>query len=151
MKETLCVYIAFLKALQTWFHAAHHVAHGCSQAGDHALLYGVIYVSLGETLDGAIEKSIALTDCVDIADPYTILHSALEVLDGWKSPHLCGSDELAMFALEYEMTYLDVVEAIFASVERSGKLTLGLNDFLSASANEHEGFVYKLKQRSKPN
>lgn len=151
MKEILCVYVAFLKALQSWFHAAHHVAHGCSQAGDHALLYGEIYTSIGETLDGAVEKSIGLTDCVDIADPATILHGALEILESWKSPHLCDSDEMAMLALEYEMTYLDVVEAIFASVERSGKLTLGLNDFLSASANQHEGFVYRLKQRSKPN
>ena len=148
-KSTFTLYIAVLKAMQSWFHAAHHVTKGVGFAGDHELLYGQIYASISTTLDGAIEKGIGITECEDVADPMAILKGASDVLGGWKQPHLLSADEIARCALEIEVDYIDTVEEIFAALEDAGHLTLGFNDFLAASANEHEGFVYKLRQRTR--
>lgn len=148
-KPIFGLYIHLLKAMQSWFHAAHHVTRGVGFAGDHALLYGEIYASLGETLDGAIEKAIGITECEDVADPVEILKGACDILAEWRQPHMLSADEIAKCALEIEVDYLDTVEEIFAMLEEADCLSLGFNDFLAASANQHEGFVYKLRQRSR--
>ena len=42
-----------------------------------------------------------------------------------------------------------MLEILFKELESSGELSLGLNDFLAASANSHENHVYLLQQRVK--
>jgi hypothetical protein len=148
-KPVFSLYIALLKAMQSWFHSAHHVTRGVGFAGDHVLIYGEIYSSIGGTLDGAIEKGIGITECEDVADPVAILTAACDVLGGWRQPHMLSADEIAKQALAIEIDYLDTVEEIFTTLEEAGCLSLGFNDFLAATSNEHEGFVYKLRQRSK--
>jgi hypothetical protein len=148
-KTTFSLYIAVLKAMQSWYHAAHHVTRGVGFAGDHELLYGEIYGSINKTLDGAIEKGIGITECEDVADPLKIMKEACDILAGWRQPHQLSADEIAKCALEIEIDYIDTVEEIFAALEDAECLTLGFNDFLAASANEHESFVYKLRQRTR--
>ena len=56
---------------------------------------------------------------------------------------------IAGAALQLEQDYLQATDELFRTLEQMGSLPLGLNDFLAASANKHDTFVYKLTQRVK--
>lgn len=149
VKELLCAYVSLVKAMQGWFHAAHHVVKGTGFAGDHELLYSEIYGAFTGDLDGIIEKSIGLTGDENIACPLKIAEGSLEVMRGWKTPSGQSSETIAKCALELELDFIDVSESLFELLDEAGVLSLGLNDFLAALANKHEGFVYKLRQRTR--
>ena len=149
LKTTLVLYIAMIKAMHSWFHAAHHVTRGTGFAGDHALLYTEIYEAYEGALDTAIEKAIGLMDDQSVADPCSILAGACDILGDYKTPITCSSMEIAIHALKAEKDFLALTEQVFKGLESCGCLSLGLNDFLAATANQHETFVYKLQQRVK--
>lgn len=149
LKTSLVLYIAMIKAMHSWFHAAHHVTRGTGFAGDHALLYSDIYQAFEDNLDGAIEKAIGLLDDQGVADPGSILMGACDILHDYKSPVTCSSMEIAIHALKAEKDFVALTEKVFQGLESTGSLSLGLNDFLAATANQHETFVYKLQQRVK--
>jgi hypothetical protein len=73
----------------------------------------------------------------------------MKILAGYPSPETLTSLAIASTALQVERDYLQVVDELFKSMEEMGALPLGLNDFLAASANKHDTFVYKLVQRVK--
>lgn len=149
LKTSLVLYIAMIKAMHSWFHAAHHVTRGTGFAGDHALLYSDVYQAFEDNLDGAIEKAIGLLDDQSVADPCAILRGACDILMDYKSPVTCSSMEIAIHALKAEKDFVKLTETVFQGLEGAGCLSLGLNDFLAATANQHETFVYKLQQRVK--
>jgi len=149
LKTALVLYIAMIKAMHSWFHAAHHVTRGTGFSGDHALLYSEIYQAYEDNLDGAIEKAIGLLDDQGVADPNSILTGACDILRDYKSPVTCSSMEIAIHGLKAEKDFVALTEQIFKGLESTGNLSLGLNDFLAAAANQHETFVYKLQQRVK--
>jgi hypothetical protein len=141
-------YISFIRAAYNWFHAAHHVTSGTGFSGDHAL-YAEIYEDYLEVLDGIIEKSVGTCGIENIAAPLPTLKLSLEILAGYPSPESLTSLAIASAALKIERDYLEVVEEFFTTLESLGQLPLGLNDFLAASANKHDTYVYKLTQRVK--
>ena len=149
LKTSLVLYIAMIKAMHSWFHAAHHVTRGTGFAGDHALLYTEIYEAYEGNLDTAIEKAIGLLDDQGVADPHSILMGACDILGDYKTPVTCSSMEIAVHGLKAEKDFVALTEKIFKGLESTGNLSLGLNDFLAATANQHETFVYKLQQRIK--
>lgn len=149
LPEVLCAYISLVKAMQAWFHAAHHVTKGSCFAGDHELIYGDIYATINQDLDGIIEKSIGLTQDEMIACPIKIMSGALEIIESWSHPNNQSAEAIAKQALEIELEFVDLTEAMFEVLEGSGDLSLGLNNFLSGLADKHESFIYKLNQRSK--
>jgi DNA-binding ferritin-like protein len=141
-------YIAFIRAAYHWFHAAHHVTSGTGFHGDHEL-YAEIYGDYVEILDGAIEKSIGTCGVEVAAAPLPSLAMAINFLQRYPSPETLTSLAIASTALQVEKDYLGVVDELFTALESAGALPLGLNDFLAASANKHDVFVYKLTQRVK--
>jgi len=149
LKTSLVLYIAMIKAMHSWFHAAHHVTRGTGFAGDHTLLYSEIYEAFEDNLDAAVEKAIGLCDDQSVADPCSILEGACDILRDYKTPVVCSSAEIALHALKAEKDFVVLTEKIFKGLESTGCLSLGLNDFLAATANQHETFVYKLQQRVK--
>lgn len=142
-------YVAALRAMQLWYHGAHHITRGVGFSGDHATIYGDFYAKIEEEFDGAVEKALGLSNNEDLACPLCITSMANTVISNYPSPAKCTSLAIASAALEMEKDYLELVETMYSELKDAGAMTLGLDDFLMASANEHEGHVYKLQQRVK--
>ena len=146
--DYLIAYIGYLRAAYHWFHSAHHVTRGVGFNGDH-LLFANIYNDYILLIDGATEKAIGLTNDENVANPLKTLQIACDVLSQYPAPTLSTSLGIAATALQWEKDYIALVEELFAFLEESDCLSLGLNDFLAATANQHERFVYQLQQRVK--
>lgn len=146
--DVLSAFISYVRAAYHWFHAAHHSTSGTAFNGDHDL-YAEIYEDYLAVLDGIIEKSIGSCGFESAAAPLHSLKLVVKILEGYPSPETLTSLAIASTALQFERDYLSVVEELFKSLESTGSLPLGLNDFLAASANKHDVFVYKLVQRVK--
>lgn len=142
-------YLGMLRAMHLWFHGAHNVVRGAGFVGDHVDLFGKIYLGIQDEIDGAIEKAIGVTGDEGLGCPMHITSMALQVLSSYPSPPAISSLAMAAVGLEMEKHYLEAVEVLFKELEDAGVLTLGLNDYLAASANAHETNVYLLQQRVK--
>ena len=149
LKTRMAQYAAMCRAMELWFHAAHHTTRGTAFFGDHADLYGTLYDKSHSDFDDAVEKAIGLTNDEGIANPLTITTTACKVLANYPTPTNCTALSMASTALEIEKDYIELVTAIFHELEGAGSLSLGLDDMLMATVNEHEGHVYKLQQRVK--
>lgn len=149
LKTRLSQYIGLLRGMQLWYHAAHHVTRGTGFFGDHADLYGTLYNDLTEDFDNAVEKAIGLTNDEEMANPCKITEMALQVLHKFPCPPTLTALALASTALELEKSHNELVTAMFHDLENAGCLSLGLDDMLMATVNDHEGYVYKLQQRVK--
>lgn len=142
-------YIAMLRAMQLWYHGAHHATRGASFAADHATLFSELYQNLGEEVDSAIEKAVGISNDEQMSCPKCITALASQVINKYPSPATITSLAIAATALQLEKDYLTLNKAVFEELESADCLTLGLNDYLMASYNAHEGHVYKLQQRVK--
>ena len=142
-------YLGSLRATQLWFHAAHNLTKGTGFAGDHVNLYGQMYLQLQEDFDVAVEKAIGLTQDENIGCPIKITSDALNILQEVPSPSGMPAADIAITALAFIQNHIRVLTEIFSSLEESGSLPLGLNDFLAASANRYDTYVYLLAQRIK--
>ena len=146
--EYLTAYIGYLRGAYHWFHSAHHVTRGVGFPGDHDL-YSDIYTSYLGLIDGTIEKAVGLTNVESCAAVLPTLSIACQVVERYPCPTGLTSLGIASTALQVEKDFLGVTEELFKTLETAGQLSLGLNDFLAATANSHETFVYKLQQRMK--
>lgn len=149
LKKRMSQYIGLLRGMQLWYHAAHHVTRGASFFGDHADAYGKLYGELTDDFDKAVEKAIGLTNDEDMANPCNITEMALQVLHKFPCPPTLTSLALASTALEIEKAHNELVTAMFNELESAGCLSLGLDDMLMATVNDHEGHIYMLQQRVK--
>ena len=145
----LSQYIGMLRAMHLWFHGAHNTVRGAAFSGDHVSLFGKIYLAIQDEIDDAIEKAIGITGDEGMGCPMYITKMALQVMSNYPSPPAVSSLAMASIGLEMEKNYLEMVEQMFNELESVGALSLGLNDFLAASANTHEMHVYHLQQRVK--
>lgn len=149
LKTRMSQYIAMVRMMQLWYHAAHHLTRGVGFPGDHVTLFGEFYKAAEEEFDGAVEKAVGLTNDEDLGCPVCITSMTVKVMTKYPSPAKCTSLSIASTALQMENDYQMLVRAIFEDLESAGCLTLGLDDFLMANANAHEGHIYKLQQRIK--
>lgn len=149
MDDYILSYIGCTKAVEMWFHAAHHVTKYQSFSGDHIHLYGEIYETLSEEFDNLVEKAIGLFDNELFADPIYVSGLANKVLTDLQSPANCSSDEIARIGLDVMMMHLGMLENIYNYLEDHGELTIGFDDLLAASANKYEKYIYMLRQRNK--
>lgn len=149
MQEQMMGLLACLHTAQVWFHSAHLLTKGTGFAGDHVNIYGDIYTALLEDYDGAAEKAIGLTGDEGVACPHAIMAMSMEKLDKYRSPSDASAAAIADCALEIMHDLNDHVEEVFSSLESSGQLALGLNDFLAAAANDYTKYIYLLQQRTR--
>lgn len=142
-------YLGMLRAMHLWYHGAHHAVRGVSFSGDHVNLFGKLYLESQEEIDGAIEKAVGLTENEGVSCPVHITKLALQVLMKYPSPPNLTSVSMAATGLQLESDYLELVTQMFEDLDEAGALSLGLNDFLAATANAHEDRIYLLRQRVK--
>ena len=148
-EEIFSAYIGFLRAFHLWFHAAHNVAKGTGFAGDHASLYGPIYLEVQEAMDRVIEKGVGVFNSEGVACPIRITSDAMIVLSEWGSPVNQGPERIAELALHYAKDLVSLDEKVAMLLEEDGSLTFGLENLLAELADTHEGYVYLLNQRAK--
>jgi len=149
LKLRLGQYIGMVKAMHLWYHGAHHVTRGASFMADHPSLFGELYNALGDDYDAAVEKAIGVTNDENMGCPVINATRALQVMKNYPSPVKLTSLAMASTALQLEQDLIELVGAVFSELESSGAMSLGVNDFLMAAANDHESHVYKLQQRIK--
>jgi hypothetical protein len=138
-----------LRAMNLWFHGAHHLTKGTGFSGDHVNLYGTIYTGIAELIDGAIEKAIGLSGCEGVACPVSIASCALEHLHTYQSPVDCNALAIAAAGKQIIADHLAFLDGTYKVLKSQRLLTLGLDDFLMAQANTFETYLYLLGQRVK--
>lgn len=136
-----------IKAMEIWFHGAHHVTGGVGFSGDHINLYSKIYEDISDDFDEAAEKAIGLLS-EDIACPISVLDGANKVMASFETPCGKSSNEIAKIGLDIILKYITILSKIYESLKESDSLTLGLDDFIMSMSNDYEEIMYLLKQRS---
>ena len=142
-------YIAFTKAAENWYHAAHHVAKGPGFLSDHNDLYGELYKILGEHYDALIEKSIALSGSEQFACPIIQSKAVVLILEKYESPINKSAEEIVQLSLNLIASLINSLSSTYEYLESNSYLTLGLDDLLTSFANEYEKYLYFFGQRSK--
>lgn len=149
LESVLTTWLGRSRALQMWFHAAHHLVKGPTFSGDHTDLYERIYREITDNFDGDVEKAIGVTKCDDVACPCKHAEVAYSLLSSWQFPGVLTADALASTALTYVSEELCEIERMFQFLEMTGQMSLGLNDHLMQRANQYETFIYLLRRRAK--
>jgi hypothetical protein len=147
--EIMAAYIGFTRAFHLWMHAAHNVTKGTGFAGDHASLYGPIYIDVQDTIDRVIEKAIGVFDDEGLGCPMRITSDAMLVLNEWESPVGQAAERIADIALVYAKQFVTIDENAAETLRSMGALTYGLDNLLAELADTHEGYVYLIRQRTK--
>jgi DNA-binding ferritin-like protein len=137
--------LAHLRAGNLWYHGAHHVTVGAGFHGDHKF-YQKVYEQYEADFDRAAEKAIALLGPT-IAAPQAVSLRAAQLVQTMPAVSGLPGQSIAASALQVEKQTLTFVEKVFRDLEAGKRLSLGMNNFLSQLADDHETFVYKLGQR----
>jgi DNA-binding ferritin-like protein len=147
--EEIHEFIGSVKALENWFHGAHHVTKGMSFIADHDILYDKIYNFFGDYFDAIVEKLMALTGSEKIACPAVISRYTGEVLNQIPSPADKGSREIAEISFSIIIEHLREIERAYDYFEKFEIMTKGMDDLLASNYNEMETFVYFLQRKLK--
>jgi len=137
--------LAHLRAGNLWYHGAHHVTVGAGFNADHKF-YQKVYEQYEAEFDKAAEKAIAALGST-IAAPQAVSLRAAQLVQTMPAVAGLPGQSIAASALQVEKQTLAFVEKVFRDLETGKRLSLGMNNFLSQLADDHETFVYKLGQR----
>lgn len=149
LQKRLSQYLGMVRAMELWYHSAHHASRGTSFSGDHPNLFGDFYSFMLSEADAVIEKAVGTTNNEEMACPRKITSIALTVLSKYPTPVSTSSLATGSTALQIENDYIQLVTEIFKELDDAKLLSLGWNDFLMSSVNSHESHIYKLQQRVK--
>lgn len=138
--KTAALYISTLKAIYIIHQQNHWLAKGNSFYGDH-LLFQRIYESAQEDVDGAAEKLISIVgdECLDFKLQADLLNKVLN-----KYANLCNDPYSCSLAIEKD--FVKFSKVAYDCFEQEGKMTLGLDDFLMATASNRETSIYLLSR-----
>jgi len=125
-----------------WSHwTSHWQVKGNPYYGDHLLLER-IYTGMVPEIDTLAEKIVAMYGPEGV-DPICQARAMAGFLD------LQANPDPIQRALIVENYIQGELARVFKDLESYGALTLGLNDYLAATANTHETYLYLLKQRTR--
>jgi DNA-binding ferritin-like protein len=131
--------LAALRAAH-WSHwTSHWQTKGNPYYGDHLLLER-LYNAITPEIDTLAEKAVAFYGPVSV-DPVVQANMTADIL----AKHAVADPILR--ALRIEQVLQAMFKETFDTLEASGHLSLGLNDFIAATANAHETAIYLLQQR----
>jgi len=134
------LYVATLKAIALIHQHNHWTTKGNDFYGDH-LLFERLYDEKLDNVDAAAEKFIGLfgVECLEYGLQTQFLNKVLE-----KYKKLVG-DPLTM-SMVAEKDFLKFSQDAYNCFEEEGRLTIGLDDTISAIASKSEEAVYLLQQ-----
>jgi len=136
----MCQWLLALLRAQYWsYQQSHWQTRGRPYYGNH-LLFQRLYESVTDHVDGLAEKMVAFygVEAVDALD----LGGKFEIwVKRWNA-----TDCLHRRGLQSEADMQSVCKAVYDGLKARGTLSLGLDDFLMAIANDHETNTYLLQQ-----
>lgn len=125
-----------------WSHwTSHWQVAGSPYYGDHLLLQRM-YEAIPAEIDALAEKMVSAFG-PDVVEPVCQAHAMIDFLN------LQADTDPIQRALHVEEHLLSYFQDAFVILESARSLSLGMNDFLAATANAHETFVYLLRQRTR--
>lgn len=143
--EALALYLSTLRAITVVFQNCHWKSKN-EDAYSHHLLFERLYNDAQETLDGAAEKFIGVFDeeCLKLSTHNLYLYKVLQKYETYDEDF-----NFIEMSLRIEKDFLKLSQDLYDLLDSSDELTLGLDDFIMATANKHEEFVYLLKQQNR--
>ena len=134
--------LATLRAAQMVHQTGHWRVRGKTYYGDHLLLER-LYNSVDEEIDKLAEKMVEKygEDSVDIHEQIDHMHTVIKGIAKISCNFRRAQAVEKMLQKLFKMSY--------DKLKETGELTLGMDDFLMASANNHETNCYLLGQRLK--
>lgn len=140
VRAILKEFFGLLHALY-WSHwTAHWQVQGNPFYGDH-LLFERLYQGVVEEIDTLAEKMVARfgPTVVDAVDHFPVTQAWVERWSVQESPY--------KRALMAESDFQSAAKRVYDHIKEAGAMSLGLDDYLMAIANDHETNMYLLQQR----
>lgn len=140
VRSILQEFFGLLHALY-WSHwTSHWQVQGNPFYGDH-LLFERLYEGVTEEIDTLAEKMVARfgPSAVDVVDHFPVTQAWVERWSTQDSPY--------KRALMAESDFQESARKVYDSIKEAGAMSLGLDDYLMAIANDHETHMYLLQQR----
>lgn len=141
--------LSYLLAVLRGLHWSHWSSHwrvtGDPQYGDH-LLFERLYGVLVEEIDDLGEKIVSYFGPQNPSLDEGMMAEAFKFLRKFKGT-ADGPTALYEQALAMETELQAILRSTYDSLKAKGEMTLGLDDYLMATANHHESSVYLLRQR----
>lgn len=141
-QKALIVLLGMLRSLKWLSWNAHWQVKGSSFYGDHLLMEKIYQGNLDDHIDVLAEKIVCLFGS-DAIDSPLLLGSFSDCVSSCTKQHSCP--------IRRVLSCAQLLQGHFVQTYRIGKeqgsLTLGLDDYLMATANDQETFIYLLQQR----
>lgn len=131
--------LALLRAQYWSYQHSHWTVMGNTAYGDH-LLFQRLYDGVRDQIDGLAEKMVG-TYGVESINSEDLLSMFVFWNERWDEV-----DCLHRRGLTSERDLQDVIEDTYETLKESDELSLGMDDFLMATASEHETNQYLLRQ-----
>jgi DNA-binding ferritin-like protein len=134
-------YLAFLRALAILHQSHHWLTRGKNFYGNHLLL-DRIYRTAADNSDLAAEKFVGVLgdEVLDLSLHNAYIHSILKSFEG---------EDPIQISLAAEEKFQALSEKLYDLLEKSGKLTLGMDDMIMSIASKSEESSYLLGQVEK--
>ena len=131
--------LAHLRAMYLSYQTSHWQTHGPTYYGDH-LLFQRLYESVQDEIDALAEKIVGYVggDGVDLGQQINTISDILLGFVQIPNHHQRG--------LQSEAQFQTIIKTAYDSIKESGSMTLGLDDWLMATASSHETNQYLLQQ-----
>ncbi len=144
----LGAFLAVLRAASMVHQTHHWQTRGDTFFSDHKL-YEQLYNESQEPIDKIAERAVGL-------GTHLLVHPVIQAAHvGALVKHFCGdilsnpsADAYALVSLAAEIGVLSCLDEVRASLQNKGQLSTGTDNLLPDIADQHEVFVYLLKQRS---
>jgi DNA-binding ferritin-like protein len=132
--------LAHLRLLQQQHYTAHWAMEGEPFYGDH-LLFERLYENLSDEFDTLAEKIVCFygSDAVGLQDQ---MHQMENMSRNWDA-----IDCPVHRSIVAEEKLQDRLEVAYDKISDRGDMTLGLDDYIMALANDHETHLYLLNQK----
>jgi hypothetical protein len=133
--------LGFLRAAH-WMHwTSHWQVKGENSYGDHLLLER-LYTGITEEIDTLAEKMVGEFG-VQAVNPLEQAYFLLGFVND-----VCSVETTPIRrAFVVEKTIQEALKVTYSKIKEIGNLSLGLDDYLMATANAHDTFLYLLSQR----
>lgn len=141
-KDCLLSLLACLRALSILHQDAHWNVGGNSYYGDHILLQRLYEDTLGGEIDTLAEKIVGTYGAGCINAVHHVAMANQFIVRWCRESNLITRSLLAEGDLQVEL------RKCFDALESSRAMSLGMEDFLAATASSHETAIYLLRQRS---
>jgi DNA-binding ferritin-like protein len=139
----LCGVLAVLRAQYLSYQTSHWQVVGGSFYGNH-LLFERLYKSVEEQVDQLAEKIVGFLGGEAVGLVYQM--EKIHMLCGQWGRISCNHKR----GLQSEADLQQAIKIAYEAITQEGMMSLGLDDWLMATANEHESNTYLLQQALAP-